>query len=167
MSNIFVKYNMIQFINEQIHSTENSSICVDLISSTDPNVIDLIYVGQPFLSVNVRYHCPIYGIFKVSNTLHTCFKRRISGADPGFQVRGAHLKKLRRAQGGANIFGIFRVKNHDFTQKNHIFSNCGGRRENFWGISCEKSRFYAKKSYIFQFFGGGARAGCAPPWIRP
>ena len=22
----------------------------------------------------------------------------------------------------------------------------GGRRENFWGISCEKSRFYAKKS---------------------
>ena len=21
----------------------------------------------------------------------------------------------------------------------------GGRRENFWGISCEKSRFYAKK----------------------
>jgi hypothetical protein len=25
-----------------------------------------------------------------------------------------------------------------------------GRRENFWGISCEKSRFYAKKSYFFQ-----------------
>jgi hypothetical protein len=23
----------------------------------------------------------------------------------------------------------------------------GERRENFWGISCEKSRFYAKKSY--------------------
>jgi hypothetical protein len=29
---------------------------------------------------------------------------------------------LRRAQGGANIFGVFRVKNHDFTPKNHIFS---------------------------------------------
>ena len=25
------------------------------------------------------------------------------------------------AEGGANIFGIFRVKNHDFTPKNHIF----------------------------------------------
>jgi hypothetical protein len=34
---------------------------------------------------------------------------------------GAHLKKLRRAEGGANIFGVFRVKNHDFTPKNHIF----------------------------------------------
>ena len=63
----------------------------------------------------------------------------IAGTDPGFQVRGAHLKKLRRAEGGANIFGVFRVKNHDFTPKNHIFSNCGGGREHVWGISCEKS----------------------------
>jgi hypothetical protein len=45
-----------------------------------------------------------------------------SGADPGFQVRGAHLIKLRRAEGGANIFGVFRVKNYDFMPKNHIFS---------------------------------------------
>jgi hypothetical protein len=28
---------------------------------------------------------------------------------------GAHLKKLRRAEGGAKIFGVFRVKIHDFT----------------------------------------------------
>ena len=27
----------------------------------------------------------------------------------------------------------------------------GRRRENFWGISCEKSRFDAKESYFFQF----------------
>jgi hypothetical protein len=49
-----------------------------------------------------------------------------SGADPGFEVRGAHLKKLRRAEGGATIFGVFRVKNHDFTPKNHIYSNFRG-----------------------------------------
>ena len=65
--------------------------------------------------------------------------KQLAGADPGFQVRGAHLKNLRRAEGGANIFGVFRVKNHDFTQKNHIFSN----------------------------FRGGGRAPGAPPWIRP
>jgi hypothetical protein len=45
----------------------------------------------------------------------------IPGADPGFQVRGAHFKKLRRAEGGAEIFGVFRVKNHDFTQKKSYF----------------------------------------------
>ena len=43
------------------------------------------------------------------------------------------------AEGGAKIFGVFRVKNHDFTPKNHIFSN----------------------------FGGGARRVRPPPWIRP
>ena len=39
-----------------------------------------------------------------------------TGADPGFQVRGrgAHLKKLRRAEGGTKMFGVFRVKNHGF-----------------------------------------------------
>jgi hypothetical protein len=36
---------------------------------------------------------------------------------------GAHLKKLRRAEGDAKFFGVFRVKNHDFTPKYHIFSN--------------------------------------------
>ena len=43
----------------------------------------------------------------------------LAGADPRFQVK----KKLRRAEGGAKIFGVFRVKNHDFAPKNHIFSN--------------------------------------------
>jgi hypothetical protein len=36
------------------------------------------------------------------------------------------LKKLRRAEGCAKIFVVFRVKNHDFTPKNHIFSNFRG-----------------------------------------
>ena len=60
----------------------------------------------------------------------------VSGAAPGFQVRGAHTEKIPPS---------------------------GGRRENFWGISCEKSRFYAKQS---NFRGGGARR-VRPPWIRP
>ena len=67
------------------------------------------------------------------------FHLYMSGADPGFQVRGAHLQKLRRVEEGGKNFGVFRVKNHDFTPKKIIVSNCGGRRENFWGISCEKS----------------------------
>ena len=37
------------------------------------------------------------------------FRDSDSGADPGFQVRGggAHLKKLRRVEEGAKIFGYF------------------------------------------------------------
>ena len=59
-----------------------------------------------------------------------------AGADPGFQVRGGALKKI---------------------------APSGGRRENFWGISCEKSQFYAKKIIFYPILGGGALAGCAPP----
>ena len=84
-----------------------------------------------------------------------------------FKLGGAHLKNLRRtegggkifgvfvwkitilrqkiiffpiAKGGAKMFGVFRVKNHDFTPKNHIFSN---------------------------FRVGARRVRPPPPWIRP
>jgi hypothetical protein len=47
-----------------------------------------------------------------------------AGADPGFQVEGGWgaLKK-----NCAKFFGVFRVKNHDFTPKNHILPIFGGR----------------------------------------
>ena len=48
-----------------------------------------------------------------------------TGADP----RGGGLKKIAPSGGRREIFGVFRVKNHDFMPKNHIFSNCGGRRK--------------------------------------
>ena len=81
----------------------------------------------------------LYDIMDIPDQLEKLDNLHMIGADPGFQVRGAHLK------------------------------NCGGRRENCWGISCEKSRFYVKKIIFFPILGG-ARAGCAPPpppWIRP
>ena len=58
---------------------------------------------------------------------------------------GAHLRKLRQTEGGA---------------LKKIAPN-GGRRENCWGISCEKSRFYAKKIIFFPILGGPAPG--APP----
>jgi hypothetical protein len=50
----------------------------------------------------------------------------VQGRIQDFKLEGAHLKKLRRVKGGAKIFGVFRVKHHDFTPKNHIFSNFRG-----------------------------------------
>jgi hypothetical protein len=86
-----------------------------------------------------------------------------AGADPGFQVRGGAFKKIAPSRGRHEIVGVFRVKNHDFTSNNHIIFNCQGRRENFWGISCEKSRFYANFFFIFSNFRGGARRMPPPP----
>jgi hypothetical protein len=74
------------------------------------------------------------------------------------------LKKWRRAEGGAKILGVFRVKNHNFTPKYHIFSNCGGRRENFWDISCEN---FTPKNHIFSNFRGGGAPRVRPPLDPP
>ena len=52
----------------------------------------------------------------------------LQGRIQDFKLGRAHLKKLRRAEGGANIFRVFRVKNHDYTPKNHIYSNFRGGR---------------------------------------
>ena len=71
-----------------------------------------------------------------------------------------YLKPSRSSQGRIQDFKL------GGGMGNKKIAPSGGGRENCWGISCEKSRLYAKKSYFFQFQGG--RAGCAPPsWIRP
>ena len=49
------------------------------------------------------------------------FLRGLQGRIQDFKFRGgAFLKKLRRAEGGAKIFGVFRVKIRDFTPKKQI-----------------------------------------------
>ena len=74
---------------------------------------------------------------------------------------------MRRAEGGAKNIGIFRVKNHDFTPKNHIFSNCGGRCE-ICGVFRVKNHDFTPKNHIFSNFrGGGGRAPGAPPLDPP
>jgi hypothetical protein len=80
----------------------------------------------------------------------------MQGRIQDFKLGGAHLKKMRRAEGGAKILGIFRVKNHDFTPKNHIFSNRGGRCEIF-GVFRVKNHDFTPKNHIFSNFRGGAR----------
>ena len=43
----------------------------------------------------------------------------------------------------------------------------GGKHENFWGISCEKSRFYAKKIIFFPILGGAPPLPPPPPLDPP
>ena len=124
---LFMSHIFLKFVDRKCFSEKKKIAHLSKVKSLFP-------IPQLSTLKNLRWNICVY-------------QRRIQD----FKLGGTHLKKLHRAEGGAKIFGVFRVKNHDFTPKNHIFSNCGGRRENFWGISCEKSRFYAKKSYFFQF----------------
>ena len=53
-----------------------------------------------------------------NNQIYHIMLYRVQGRIQDFKLGGAHLKKLRRMEGGVNIFGVFRVKNYDFTPKN-------------------------------------------------
>ena len=90
----------------------------------------------------------------------------LSGADPGFQVREGALKKIAPSGGRREKFwGISCEKTRFYAKKSYSFQL---RREvrKIWDISCEKSRFYAKKIIFFPILGG-ARAGCAPLGSAP
>jgi hypothetical protein len=77
-----------------------------------------------------------FGNFElILNYLYGSLQERIQD----FKLGGAHLKKLRRAEGGAKNVGVFRVKNNDFMPKNLISSNYGGRREIFWLYILDKA----------------------------
>ena len=82
-----------------------------------------------------------------------------------FKLGGAHLKKLRRAEGGANIFGVFRVKNHDFTPKIIFFSIAVGGAKIF-GVFRVKNHDFPPKNLIFSNFRWGARR-VRPPESAP
>ena len=87
----------------------------------------------------------------------------LTRADPGFQVRGGALKKIAPSGGRReNFWGIPCEKSRFYVTKSY-FSNFRRGARNLWGISCEKSRFYAKKNHIFSNFRGGGRAPGAPP----
>ena len=93
-----------------------------------------------------------------------CKKRSVQGRIHDFKLGGgAHLKKLRRAEGGAKIFGVFPVKNHDFTPKNHIFSIAEGGAKIF-EVFRVKNHEFTPKNHIFSNFRGG---GASPPESAP
>ena len=75
----------------------------------------------------------VYITFIVAKAYFICnsqsvFKKRERGWEGGIYYFWPYeiffqLQWLRRAEGGAKMLGVFRVKNHDFTPKNLIFSN--------------------------------------------
>ena len=81
----------------------------------------------------------------------------MQGRIQDFKLGGA-LKKIAPSRGRREHFwGISCEKSRIYAKKSY-FSNFRGGARNFWGISCEKSRFYAKKNHIFTNFRGGGRA---------
>jgi hypothetical protein len=84
------------------------------------------------LTSEIGFHIKYVSVIIVFIQLHVYN----TGTDPGFQVRGGVLKKIAPSGGRRENFGVFRVKNHDFTPKNHIFPILGGAPPPPWIRPC-------------------------------
>ena len=77
INNICQQYNLHQLIREPTHFTERSSSIIDLILVSDPRNLLLSGVGDPFLNQDIRYHCPIYAVYKFLKPHAKSIKRHI------------------------------------------------------------------------------------------
>ena len=55
-------YNLTQLINDPTHYTEASFSIIDILLVNDSHSVELSGVSEPFLSQDVRYHCPVYNM---------------------------------------------------------------------------------------------------------
>lgn len=77
ISDICQQYNLTQLIDEPTNYTEFSSTVIDLIMVNNVHTIYLSGVGEPFLTQDIRYHCPTYCVFKFKKTVIKPFTRKI------------------------------------------------------------------------------------------
>ena len=58
------QYLLHHIIDEPTHFTEKSSSLIDLIFTSNPETVILSGVGEAFFNQNIKYHSPIYSVFK-------------------------------------------------------------------------------------------------------
>ena len=71
------QFSLTQVVNEPTHFTEHSSTLIDLMLVSNPNHVILNGVGDHFLGQDLRYHCPIFGIFKFCKPIRRSFTHHI------------------------------------------------------------------------------------------
>ncbi|MEW8191406.1 MAG: reverse transcriptase family protein [Candidatus Thiodiazotropha endolucinida] len=83
INSICTEFSFYQSISQPTHFTENSSSLIDILLVNNKNYLIVSGVGDPFLNQEIRYHCPIYGIFKFSKPKFVSFTRHIWNYDQG------------------------------------------------------------------------------------
>ena len=83
VNNICQYFGLESIIREPTHFTEKSSSLIGLFLTTDKNNVRLSGVGEPILDQNIRYHCPIYCVFKFTRKTSPTFTRHVWLYDRG------------------------------------------------------------------------------------
>ena len=83
IDSICTQFSFYQSIDQPTHFTENSSSLIDILLVNNKTHLIVSGVGDPFLNQEIRYHCPIYGIFRFSKPKFVSFTRHIWNYDQG------------------------------------------------------------------------------------
>ena len=70
------QYKLSQCIEEPTHFTENSNSLIDLLLVSNKDSLLTSGLGEPCLDNNVRYHCPVFGVFNFIKPKIKTFKRK-------------------------------------------------------------------------------------------
>ncbi|MES9994044.1 MAG: reverse transcriptase family protein [Candidatus Thiodiazotropha sp.] len=71
------QFSLYQSVDQPTHFTENSYSLIDIILVNNKNNLILSGVGDPFLNQEIRFHCPVFGIYKFSKPKFKSFLRHI------------------------------------------------------------------------------------------
>ena len=77
IESLCIQFSLYQSIDQPTHFTENSSSLIDIVLVSNKDHLLLSGVDDPFLNQDLRYHCPIYGIFKFSKPKFKTFSRHV------------------------------------------------------------------------------------------
>ena len=77
------QFSLYQPIDQPTHYTEHSSSLIDIILVSNKDNLMFSGVGDPFLNQEMRYHCPVFGIFKYVKPKAKVFTRHIYSFDKG------------------------------------------------------------------------------------
>ena len=68
IADVLVKYDMVPLFNDPNHFTETSSLVIYLVISNNPNNVDHIHVGEPFvpkISLSYLKMCSLHDIAEI------------------------------------------------------------------------------------------------------
>ncbi|MEW8547700.1 MAG: reverse transcriptase domain-containing protein, partial [Candidatus Thiodiazotropha sp.] len=108
IKNLCEEFSLTQTINQPTHYTENSSSILDIILTNNDNHLILSGVGDPFLSQDIRYHCPVYGILNFSKPRGKSYLRMTWSYDRGDYI----LLRQKAVQTNWNSLYDFDVDKH-------------------------------------------------------
>ena len=83
IKNLYEEFSLTQTINQPTHFTEPSSSLLDIILTINDNHLIFSGVGDPFLSQDLRYHCPVFGVLNFSKPRGKSYVRTSWSYDRG------------------------------------------------------------------------------------